>query len=340
MKYFTSHQLGEGEIKQYLGLVTSQYVIGANFFKDFLGGISDIFGGQNDGYKNVLKNLEKAALKELSEKTEALGGNAVIGLTIDQDEVSGGGKSMFMIKVYGTAVLLHANDKNLKSSVTLSEQHYQMVLDHKEAVEYLKTPEGMKLAHHTEEAIKNIKINLFPDNEIFRLFLNTGLSNSIGSTNDYLTQLENIPTEYFMKYIDAILSKEEPIGTYYVERMAQFFKSKSLLPVSEFRHAIEGGVELKVLKYISLLNQNIRGYTFNDTYYQDLNELMVLLEQHQSDLQTIAYEACPHCSKQKMKNGRCRNCNIGEMRIEPIIDGYKEQKEILDTLFANKDRFI
>ena len=39
------------EIKEYLGIVTGETIIGANFMKDFLAGIRDIIGGRSSSYE-------------------------------------------------------------------------------------------------------------------------------------------------------------------------------------------------------------------------------------------------------------------------------------------------
>ena len=45
----------EGQpIKQYLGIVTSETIIGANAIKDFMAGLTDFFGGRSSTYEKVL----------------------------------------------------------------------------------------------------------------------------------------------------------------------------------------------------------------------------------------------------------------------------------------------
>ncbi|MFN1836290.1 heavy metal-binding domain-containing protein [Balneola sp. MJW-20] len=54
--------------------------------------------------------MKVAAMKELERKAKRKGANAVIALKMDLDEVSGGGKSMFMLNVIGTAVKMLQED--------------------------------------------------------------------------------------------------------------------------------------------------------------------------------------------------------------------------------------
>lgn len=56
---------------------------------------------------------DSSAIVNLKQKAANMGANAILGLKIDFDEISGKGKSMFMISAIGTAVIV----KHLKSTV-------------------------------------------------------------------------------------------------------------------------------------------------------------------------------------------------------------------------------
>lgn len=93
-------------IKEYCGLVTANQVVGANLFADMFAGLTDIVGGRSGAYREKLDILYKDVKKQLSDKALELGANAVVGFRIDFDEVSGKGKSMFMVTCIGTAVVV------------------------------------------------------------------------------------------------------------------------------------------------------------------------------------------------------------------------------------------
>ena len=42
-------------VKQYLGVVASETIIGANVFRDIMAGLRDFFGGRSSSYEEVLK---------------------------------------------------------------------------------------------------------------------------------------------------------------------------------------------------------------------------------------------------------------------------------------------
>lgn len=90
-------------IRDYLGIVTGEVIVGANIFKDLFAGIRDIVGGRAGAYESTLRNARREAFDELRAEAERLGANAVVGIDIDY-EVVGQGGSMLMVSVSGTAV--------------------------------------------------------------------------------------------------------------------------------------------------------------------------------------------------------------------------------------------
>ena len=92
-------------IKEYKGLVTGETIIGANFLKDFLAGITDFFGGRSSSYEAVLAKAKDVALREMQDRAAAMGANAIVGIDLDY-EVLGQDNSMLMVTSSGTAVVI------------------------------------------------------------------------------------------------------------------------------------------------------------------------------------------------------------------------------------------
>ena len=90
-------------VKEYLGIVTGETIIGANIFKDFFAGIRDIVGGRASSYEGVLREAKDTALKEMEAQAEQLGANAVIGIDLDYETVGPNG-GMLMVTASGTAI--------------------------------------------------------------------------------------------------------------------------------------------------------------------------------------------------------------------------------------------
>ena len=90
-------------IEQYYGVISAEVIIGANIFKDILGGLRDFFGGRSGTYEKVLEEAKQNALAEMVQKGQALGANAVVGIDLDFETVGANG-SMLMVVASGTAV--------------------------------------------------------------------------------------------------------------------------------------------------------------------------------------------------------------------------------------------
>ena len=115
----TTNFIENAKIEQYLGIVTANCVVGTNFISDFTASLTDFFGGMSGTYQRKLHVLYNAAMDTLKEDARRKGANAIVGLSIDFDEVSGKGKSMFMVSVIGTAVKI---DDSKNQSVTLESE--------------------------------------------------------------------------------------------------------------------------------------------------------------------------------------------------------------------------
>ena len=94
------------QIKAYLGAVNTNVVIGTNLFSDFAASFTDVFGGSSGTYQRKMDMMYENAQNELIKKAKKVGGNAIVGFRTDFDEISGKGKSMFMISATGTACII------------------------------------------------------------------------------------------------------------------------------------------------------------------------------------------------------------------------------------------
>jgi len=88
-------------IKEYLGVVTGEAILGANLVKDLFASITDIVGGRSAAYENELSRARQIALQEMEEKAKSMGANALVGIDLDYETVRQG---MLMVSVSGTAV--------------------------------------------------------------------------------------------------------------------------------------------------------------------------------------------------------------------------------------------
>lgn len=92
-------------IREYRGVVTGETIIGANFLKDFMAGIRDFFGGRSGSYEKVLREAKDTAMREMEDRAEKMGCNAIVGIDLDYETVGESG-SMLVVTCSGTAVVI------------------------------------------------------------------------------------------------------------------------------------------------------------------------------------------------------------------------------------------
>ena len=101
----TTNALDGRTVERYLGIVTGEAILGTNIFRDLFAGIRDIVGGRSATYEKALQEGRDIALQEMTQRAQALGANAVIGVDLDY-EVLGQANGMLMITASGTAVVV------------------------------------------------------------------------------------------------------------------------------------------------------------------------------------------------------------------------------------------
>ena len=105
MIFSTTPTLEGHPIREYRGVVTGGTIIGANFLKDIMAGIRDFFGGRSSSYEKVLREAKDTAMREMAQRAENMGCNAVVGIDLDYETVGESG-SMLMVTCSGTAVVI------------------------------------------------------------------------------------------------------------------------------------------------------------------------------------------------------------------------------------------
>lgn len=101
----TTGELQGKPVKQYLGLVSGEAILGANIFKDFFAGIRDIVGGRSAAYEEELRKAKAIAIEEMTQQARELGANAILGVDLDYENITVGQTGgMLMVSANGTAV--------------------------------------------------------------------------------------------------------------------------------------------------------------------------------------------------------------------------------------------
>ncbi|OYT35092.1 hypothetical protein B6U96_11330 [Archaeoglobales archaeon ex4484_92] len=90
-------------IVEYKGIVSGEAIMGANVIRDIFAGIRDIIGGRAGAYEEKLNEAKNIAISEMVERARAMGANAIVGVTLDYEEMREG---MLMVCCFGTAVVI------------------------------------------------------------------------------------------------------------------------------------------------------------------------------------------------------------------------------------------
>lgn len=95
------------KVKERLGIVSAECVIGQHIFKDIAAGFRDFFGGRSKVMQKSLKDAKTIVLDELRAEAFRLGADAVVAVQFHYASVGGAGSvNMLLLTVTGTAVRL------------------------------------------------------------------------------------------------------------------------------------------------------------------------------------------------------------------------------------------
>src|SRR3989337_1680986 len=97
----TTHDIQGQTIREYRGIVVGESIIATNIFRDIMASVRDVVGGRSKAYEEKMNEARDLAIREMVEKAQALGADAVVGADIDYETV---GNNMMMVSASGTAV--------------------------------------------------------------------------------------------------------------------------------------------------------------------------------------------------------------------------------------------
>lgn len=180
VKVTTTSEFDGTEIVEYMEPITAHVVIGMNFFKDFLSGFTDFFGGKSKTYQDTLSSINDEVISELRKKAFSIGANCVLALKIDNDEVSAQGKSMMMVTAMGTAAKAHFPKRTDDLSQEFKQDRISI-----NYFNFLKTKETY---------LKKLESNTYTINDKFWVFSKKNKVNEFayGIAANYIRFLENL----------------------------------------------------------------------------------------------------------------------------------------------------
>ena len=96
------------KIVEYKGPVFHQIVSGLDLGKSFSAGWRNLVGGHSSTHEELVAQTRDEALQGVIERARNMGANAIVGLHVDYEMISGTSSSngLLMIKIQGTAVVV------------------------------------------------------------------------------------------------------------------------------------------------------------------------------------------------------------------------------------------
>lgn len=341
----TTNTIQNAEIQKYIELISTNVVVGTNIFSDFSASISDIFGGFSETYQNKLQIIYNSAINNLKLKASELGANAIVGLKIDFDEISGKGKSMFMISAIGTAVHISYNskvDNNIKiQSNKIPNESLEKELTRKNIIEKSKDnklftqDEWIYLMNNPisdiAEKILNVYLDEIGRKENFEKTSKMGLL--LNYTGKYFKVLEY---ETATNILYSVIT-QKPIPILEILKANKLFSAKN---VNELFKKEEYNIALECL-------------SINKEYYSidDLIQMKRLIDLINNlpdkgrieDIKSLSGSTkqryiCPNGHKNKLDSEFCTTygCNLNIKGLNPdqlfIIENFKQKTSSLESL--------
>ena len=92
------------KIHKYIGPIFTQVTRGVGAFRGMGAGWKSMTGGRSAGHEKSIVEIRATAIQEMIEEARAQGANALIGLTLDVEMLTG--DTLLFCKGYATAVVI------------------------------------------------------------------------------------------------------------------------------------------------------------------------------------------------------------------------------------------
>jgi len=333
----TTNSIENAEVEKYIDLVSTNVVIGTNFFSDLGASFTDLFGGYSDSYQGKLQKIYFTAIDNLKLKAANIGANAILGLKIDFDEISGKGKSMFMISALGTAVSM----KFIKQETNESTKIENLIISNERVEqEVIKRNIITKLKNNKLPSQEDwIYLLNNPINEVSEQILESYLSNIHHGTSEVVAGIQLLLTNT-ISYFKS-LDREISIKTLY-EKLIE--KPIPILKIIEENNLF---APLKIIELIKNDNIDIAidCLSANKEYYSisDLHQMKTIIEllnnlPDKGKIETVKgligkskeKFICQHGHSSNVDSEYCENFNCGE-NIKGLTEKKVKQIEAYTT---------
>lgn len=330
----TTNTIEGVEFSHYKGIISARVVTGTDFFSDLLAGVSDFIGGRSTTYQNQLKSIYDEVIELLSEEAKQLGANAILGVSIDNDEITGRGKQMFMVTATGTAAVISS-----------------IAEDHEEALEeisferYHKEYRRLKIIFDIKNDLYNIESNwtYLIQNTVHEVmeevysYYRAEIYSHMGTNENtikYFSEIEENQAQHFLYQ----KLKEETEFSY----LGRLIKATKLIDYQYLLSETPNAEEALKKVYLLLSLGDKRKYRKEDI--QNISELIVLFTEV-FPIRSLSKDqdkwTCQCGKGNKASQHYCKSCDKDgrgftkeDLDYDHSIALLKEKKYVLETIFG------
>jgi uncharacterized protein YbjQ (UPF0145 family) len=94
----------EGVDVQRASVVSGSVVVSSDYFKTFVAGFRNLFGGRFRGYETLLERARREALLRMKQEARRAGSSLIIGVRFHTTQVAGSQTPSVEVLAYGTAL--------------------------------------------------------------------------------------------------------------------------------------------------------------------------------------------------------------------------------------------
>jgi uncharacterized protein YbjQ (UPF0145 family) len=108
---FNERRIPEQQVPVQVQLVSGSVVISIDYFKRFVAGLRNVFGGRVTAYESLLERARREAILRMKEQAHALGAESVWNVRLETAAISQGAQQQvgsMEVMAYGTALIRKA----------------------------------------------------------------------------------------------------------------------------------------------------------------------------------------------------------------------------------------
>ncbi|QTV05365.1 YbjQ family protein [Faecalibacter bovis] len=305
----TTTTVGNYKIVQHFNPVTSHVVAGTNLISDFIGGLSDVFGGRSIEFQKQIASIYDEAINKLKLDAYRLGANCIVGLKIDVDEISGKGKSMFMITAIGTPILFENNEVQKDQNNIVSADYLNNLIKTRKTIKEL-TENKANITNEFWELIINNEIKEAFDFliVIYEYLLKNNAENEIEpfkvQYSRYLQSLDSdIVIDKLYKYLKNSNNTEMNVAIY------KIIEELNLIDFNKIKHLLQS--ENHIDKKIAILLTRFDKAIYDSNDIAEIEDVLNSINNNVKEIVTYTTKKKGMFSSEEIEVWKCTNSNCG-----------------------------